>query len=670
MKTVNITTDNPKHSFIVKAILARKLFSEQENRDRIFAYNKAEEDFAAYMPTKDADQLRKQKRDAGSPQYTTILVPYSYAALMGAHTYWSSVLLSRSPVWQYMGRTGEPEMNVMAVEALCEYQTTVGNLLPALYVWLMDAGKYGLGVIWHSWESESIYVREISDEPITVAGMPLLGKTKSVATVTQIPGYQGGRGYNVRPHDYLNDPRVPFTDPDLGEFVGRKFPMGYNEIQNGINDGSIIKSNGEKVLQRMRSGNANNIGDYDQGSSQVVLPGTNNSISPNHAESGLTTSLNVVEMVIEVIPSMWGLGSTTYPEKWVFLVTNPNKSDTSGILLSARPYGMYHNRFPACILESEIEGYGMNKRSLLDIGRPMNDIITWLFNSHFYAVRKSLNGEIVYDPSRVYTADINDREPGKRIRLRPEAYGTDVNAAITTLGPDAAVTQQNLGDMRVAADLLNRIVGVTDNVMGQMTPGGRKSATEVRSANTGSIGRLKTITEYFSATGFSRFGDILLRSAQQLYDREDKLRVAGMLPNNMNNFIDVNPATIAGNFDYIPVDGTLPVDRMATVNMFSNLLNTIQRFPQFTAQYDVGKIIAYIAQMGGIKNLNQFKVQMASPEQLAQQQQQGNIIPVGGGANGNGSGSPGGVATDAQGLVRAEGAIPDPTQLAGLGRAG
>ena len=49
-------------------------------------------------------------------------IPYAYAQMMSAHTYFCSVFLSRNPIWQMQGRHGEPEMNVQAVEALLGYQ--------------------------------------------------------------------------------------------------------------------------------------------------------------------------------------------------------------------------------------------------------------------------------------------------------------------------------------------------------------------------------------------------------------------------------------------------------------------------------------------------------------------------------------------------------------------
>jgi hypothetical protein len=61
--------------------------------------------------------------------------------------------------------------------------------------------------------------------------------------------------------------------------------------------------------------------------------------------------------------------------------------------------------------------------------------------------------------------------------------------------------------------------------------------------------------------------------------------------------------------------------------------------PQVAMQYDVGKIFAWMAQLGGLKNINQMKLQaqVVPDAQLQQQAGAGNVIPLRAGA---GVGSP------------------------------
>ena len=123
--------------------------------------------------------------------------------------------------------------------------------------------------------------------------------------------------------------------------------------------------------------------------------------------------------------------------------------------------------------------------------------------------------------------------------------------------------------------------------------------------------------------------------------------------------LEVSPDDIAGAWDFVPVDGTLPIDRFAQVNMWTQLLQQMAQSPQVLQSYDLGKIFSWVAQLGGLKNVNQFKIETDSPEALAQQAQAGNVVPI----NGQQGGNPGGA-------TGAAGGTPVPTQTPAVGPSG
>ena len=53
-----------------------------------------------------------------------------------------------------------------------------------------------------------------------------------------------------------------------------------------------------------------------------------------------------------------------------------------------------------------------------------------------------------------------------------------------------------------------------------------------------------------------------------------------------------------------------------------------QKMPQVAMQYDMGKIFAWVAALGGLKNIQQFKIQVGDPAALAQQAAAGNMVPI------------------------------------------
>jgi hypothetical protein len=364
-----------------------------------------------------------------------------------------------------------------------------------------------------------------------------------------------------------------------------------------------------------------------EGSDQVELPET--AIDLSTASIKDIGDVNITEMVVELVPKMWKIGKSDYPEKWVFTWAE------NRIIIGARPLGTYINMFPFCVLEYEIDAHQLFKRSMLEVVQPLQNTLDWLFNSHLYNVRQVLNNQLVIDPSRIVMKDARDPDAGKMIRLKPEAYGTDVRSAVSQLQVHD-VTQTHLNDTQVILDFFQRVTGVNDNIMGMVNSGGRKSATEVRTSSTFGINRLKTQAEYFSATGWSDLADIMLGQTQQYYDMEQQFRIAGDLLMSHGGgpaFVNVSPDAIQGKFDFIPVDGTMPVDRFAQANLWREFLGGIAKTPAIAQQYDIGGIFGWVAQLAGLKNIQRFKIQVQGPGQIAQNAQAGNIVPIGGTGN-------------------------------------
>jgi len=620
----SLTLDIKPGSELSKKILAetrdRVLFSKNRFQARHLAWSRAEEKTLAYLKERDIDAKRRQAREnEGKPQYTTIVLPYSFGMLMTAHTYWTTVFLGRSPVFQYTGRHGESEQQTQAIEALIDYQLQVGGLLPVLYVWLLDVGKYGVGIVGNYWDREESIVSEIVEEPQLIVGMVPTGRTRKKKRSRRVTGYVGNRLYNVRPYDFFPDPRVPVNRFQDGEFVAVYNELSWNTLVKRADQGFFV--NIEEARRHTRGGGAMQ---RVPGSSQLDLADSSALFSGlDMAQTKASDVVSIYEMTIELIPSKWKLGRSDFPEKWVFTTTSDFQ-----VVLGAQPLGAFHNKFPFQVLEFEVEGYALVNRGISEILDPVQRTMDWLINSHMYNVRKTLNNQFIVDPSRVVMKDLMEGMAGGIVRAKAEAYGTDLRGSVVQL-PVVDVTQTHLRDLGVMLQVGQRAVGISDQLMGALNVTGRKTATEIRTSSTFGINRLKTEAEYFSALGWAPLAQMLVQNSQQYYDLEKKFRLVGDLATQAGpQFIDVNAETIQGFYDFVPVDGTLPVDRFAMAGLWKELLASAAQFPAVLQQYDVGKIFSWVAQLAGLKNIQQFKVQMVPDQQVQAQQQAGNIIPM------------------------------------------
>jgi hypothetical protein len=384
----------------------------------------------------------------------------------------------------------------------------------------------------------------------------------------------------------------------------------------------------------------------DTGSSQITLP------SGDVADDKDKGFHELLEFYWELVPNDWGLGSGTLPEKWVFTVANRK------VILSAQPYGMYHNKFPFNTFEPDLNGYGFANRGLLEVIKPLTDTMSWLVNTHFYNVRRTLNNELVVDPSMVEMQDFMQPGPGKIIRAKPAAYGKDVRMAYSQLNMHD-ITRSHINDIGIITDLIQRVLGINDNVMGAINSGGRKSATEVRQSSSFAVNRMKTLTEFMSAQAIGPWSQMLLQSSQQLYDQEQIYRRSGDMSNPLRAPLKITPELIAGFFDFVPVDGTMPIDRIALSNVWRELMVQGSKLPQVMGQYDMAKIFAYVAKMSGAKDIDQFKVEVRPDTQLQNAAAQGNSVPLTGNTNGQANPSFRAGSDGAR--------LPEPSRLPGMG---
>lgn len=632
-----------KHKRILDAIRSRKQFSQRKMAEFYPKFENADKQFRAHLPEREIDKVRKQKRElTGVPDYTTIEIPYSYATLMTAHTYWASVFLARNPVMQFSARHGEPQQKVQAVEALMDYQMKVGEMLAPLYTWLYEMPKYGMSILGSFWDERFSMVSEIIEEPVTIAGIAI-NKTRTRKVTKKVRGYEGNRVYNVRPYDYYPDPRVPISKPNDGEFVGRDVNVGWNTIVMGESEGNYFNID---VLKKM---GATRLVRFEHDPSTVQSwPERNNAFISDSSKDGKTqiarNFISLFEFYWELIPNDWELGSSKIPERWFFTVANDE------VIIAARPMGMLHNRFPFYIQEF---GFGTDefvKWSLLEIMKPMNDVITWLFNSHAYNVRSALNDVRVVDPSRVVMSDLQDPLPGGLIRIKPEFYGEDVRTMIHQLDV-RDVTGTHLRDMNVMEVIIQRVTGVVDQLMGIPNPSGRRTATETRTTAGFSTNRLKTVSEYNSALAWSPLAQVLLQTTQENYSDEKKFMIAGDLTDAL--FTDpITPEGIAGFFDFVPVDGNLPIDRLAQANFWKELMFQISKSPELMQKFDITKLLIHTMSLVGERNVKQFQIEIRPDEDIARRAQSGELVPLGA-TNGAGGGtSPGGVAPGSPGIAQ------------------
>ncbi len=627
----DVPVNSKLHKRLLKEVCDRRQFSYRKMADYHRRWDEQDESMRAYLPeTELTTKKNNSKRFKREFDYISLELPYSFAIVMTAHTYWSSVFLSRNPVYQFTGRHGEPQNKVQAIEAIMDYQLLVGKQLGPMYNWLFDFAKYGVGIIGNYWTREEVVCAKFVEEPVTVFNIPVGDKTRKVRREERLVGYEGNKLYNVRPHDFFPDPRVPLYEFQEGEFCGRDSVASFTSLtqQGYINIPEAQKRKGQSHA-------AGGTQDTD-GSPHVYRP-----VQPDEEQGPGVGTANVHEMFIRIVPKAWDLGDSNAVETWVFTVANLST------VIGARPLGLYHNSFPFSVIEYGMGASEYVKLSMIDVIRPLTDTLSWLFNVHFFNVRKALNDVRVVDPSRVTMSDVLRPGAGGVVKLKPAAYGTDPKLAIHQLDV-TDVTRGHLADSQFVENMIQRVTGVVDNIMGMVNTSGRKTATEVRTSTGFSTNRLKTPAEYASAIGWGPLAQMMLQNTQQLYEEEKMFRVAGGMlmeggpQQDGTNGVKVGPDEIAGFYDFVPVDGSLPVDRLAQANLWKEMIVQAGAVPAVAMEWDIGGMLAHVMKLTGERNIDRFRLNLSPDQALQRQAELGNVVPIGAqnGPRGRSGGTP------------------------------
>jgi hypothetical protein len=194
------------------------------------------------------------------------------------------------------------------------------------------------------------------------------------------------------------------------------------------------------------------------------------------------------------------------------------------------------------------------------------------------------------------------------------------------------ITRSHVPDLMTVLKMGDMLSSVSDNLRGVLDSGGRKTATEVRTSGEAAASRLSAQARLYSAQAISPLGMMMSQNFQQFLDRDFEIKVLGM-----DKSLKVGPPDLVGDFFFPIHDGTLPLDRVAMLDTWKEILMGVAQSPVLSQQFSLVKIFEWVAELGGARNISSFKL-MPAPQgaelpggALDQQIQAGNMVPLPGG---------------------------------------
>ena len=173
--------------------------------------------------------------------------------------------------------------------------------------------------------------------------------------------------------------------------------------------------------------------------------------------------------------------------------------------------------------------------------------------------------------------------------------------------PVADVTRQHVQDFQLLMGMTDAMSSITDNLRGLQDAGGRKTATEVRTAGEAAASRLAAQTRLVSAQAMTDLSEQMTLNLQQYIEDEFYLQIVGQ--EGQATSIKISPEMLVGDFHYPVHDGTLPLDKVALLDVWKEIYQGIVSDPQLRQGFDVMAIFKFLAELGGAKNVDQFVIQ-------------------------------------------------------------
>lgn len=632
-----------KHRELLAHLLGLIDYSERSMTAFYSRWNVNEKKLQAYISLPDWEQTLKQLTKAGGPpQVTSITVPYSYATIWTIVTYLIHTFCGRKPIFQVSAYSAEKTKASSYMETLLQFNSDHTQMILRFIQWFLDAETYGVGATRCLWMEEK--GKRVAWTPQSPGGLaaPNIKPQMIRQSITRTV-YQGNEVKNIDPYMFFPDPRVPMCEVNRrGEFVFWRSFEGLHTLLKAEDAGSL---KWVKQLKEMRQ-SANYRNTTAAGTSQrsLISAGTPTPGDITMNQDFLAGRFYQIDQgSVEIIPSQWGIGDSDVPEKWLFSIGNRAQ------IIQAQPLDYDHDRHPVAVIEPSSFGYGFGQPGTLDFLGPIQDTLSWFVNSHIHNVRVALNNMFIVDPSMVEMQDLKNPGPGKIIRLKRSAYGQDVRTIVQQLQVQD-VTANHMTSMQMFLRMGDVLSAVNDNLRGIQEEGGRKTATEVRTSGEAGASRLAARARYISAQGMVDLASQMSLNNQQLLDMEFYLQVVGQ--EGLSEPIPIGPQMIAGDFTFPVNDGTLPIDRTALLGVWKEIWMAIMSNPLLAQKYDGGKIFEYIAELGGAKNVSQFRINSAPDGQLTDAAASGNAVPLGPTGAGTARGNPaaGGTITGNGGL--------------------
>lgn len=540
---------------------------------------------------RDAEDVKAS--DKSEPE--KMVVPMSFAQIQTFSSFCYLLFTQNEHVFEF-APTGNEDYSIRDVSELTIDRDLRKNKFNSLLVqFLLDIGRFGMGVFKTSWVEEKVSFESKLELPtFSEDGQGMLQQIlSSVMGPQEYVKFEGNKIISISPYKFLPDTRLPLTRWSEGQFAADETEYHVSEIKKWEREG---RAAGTEFITEMDKRALK-----ERGPSRLTIGENKRSSNKDDFMCCVT------EVQIWLTPSDYKglLGSSDVRQMYAVQIVNDQR------IISIEPMGYYHSEFCYDVGLFLPDQHQTLSDALSDVINPLQEYISFLLNSRLISTRRNLVNNLVIDPSYVDMSTVESGNP--YILLQKNAPKVGVDKFISQLKVTDA-TQTHISDAQMLMGLMQTVTGVNENAMGQFH-GGRRSATEARAVNAGAASRMKVIAGVIWADCLAPLGRKLLSNQRQNMSVETFAKIVGETDPELMSFYEEfapnDPGQLIGGEDFFVFDATLSSEKGFIAQSLQDLVVAMMSNPEVMAmlQMDVGAMIKEVQALRGQKNLSRFKIQ-------------------------------------------------------------
>jgi hypothetical protein len=622
------------HDKLVQDIMDRAK-KAKEFRDKIVPkWKEFEHNQSAYLPDSQADAKQRRKHPR-SP--INIVVPFSFQNKITYMAFMANAFFG-PPILRIKGQGGPKQMVDAALwEIALHRQCEMFRAKLALCCAWSDSFVYGRGIVSPSWAKRKSkrVIESLNDEVMygMTGGVGNLGDTY---ITEEDEFFEGCDLISVDQHSFLDDPNTPTNNAHRAQF------KGYHRKESAMD---MLRREQDPEEQLFNCRYFRDLCKSDQGKSCLTdtddarTDGTG--LKPNtneYQENG-----DVLYWYEDIIPRERKLGPQNYPVRWMF------KIGADQVLLWEGPLNMPHEMYPFAYFAPTTNGYDVIPTSLMAMGYPAEKFINFTIDTWAKQARKSLFGVTVLDPEFINYDDVMNPEPGKVIRMDKSAYGNQGIEQYLKIYDQQIPTGEHIATIGTFMDFMSSVMG-TKNMQGDLgNMPERPGQIGMQMARSGAIGPLQLYAAIMNEQAMKDITWQMCFLTQRYMSqpvwvdlvgsrRESQIREEYMLYPGSEDGLFVSPQDVRGlSWSIEPQSALTSGGDMAVIN---NLMERMMSIPEIAmatmGKMNIGGMFAKWARDNGWADVHDYmrsetpgmNVSMMPDQQLQQQAQAGNMVPV------------------------------------------